>query len=447
MYIIAWPRTGVSCGTRDVFPYLMIYHPKYLGVNIGDTCTRTGDFDKFKWFLQRLSIPVAGTPYKQDGNGNYKKKVVVFGNYPKPPLGKKYYNTIPGLRSMTERDPKKGQRYSNQSINTMLEMLPCMSVDPTNPEDMTCDKFDDQFIMCDLMPFQLFYAANTKGILRVMKNEFPIVYQLFVEYHRIVFSSIEQVMQEANQDPSVNPIFALGADPYGTLHRDSKVITNGLPTTLKCIGRTIHPCVFTHKTCMSTRTVVYTDGDVVMSEVATFLCGRKLKNTYHTDFMNANKHTMGSIAKKLSERHRHMQANPSEAQLNHQQNLGNISREFWKNPIRSQALRDRRKIRTPAQKKHALSLKGKGANSPKRKANYAARWNGMLLEAIEYKYKHGTFNILTNDTENTKLRCWIEIQRRKYINKELYDERIKSLNEIKFDWGFRWINKLKVKVV
>ena len=154
------------------------------------------------------------------------------------------------------------------------------------------------------------------------------------------------------------------------------------------------------------------------------------------------------------------QKNPTQAQINNRNNFSKNPTQTqlhrYKNPTQAQLDHKNKFVakavlprnnHTPAQLKHILSLKNKGNTSSKRREKYAAQWNGMFLEAIEYKKKHGTFEILTNDTENTKLRSWIAIQRRNYINKELSDQRIKSLIGIKFDWGFRWINKLKVKVV
>lgn len=73
-------------------------------------------------------------------------------------------------------------------------------------------------------------------------------------------------------------------------------------------------------------------------------------------------------------------------------------------------------------------------------------WNKMYLQAKEYYNEHGDLKITKKDDKLTKLRYWINTQRRIYKGKYdngtmLSEKQIKLLNDINFEWFMENTNK------
>ena len=217
--------------------------------------------------------------------GKKKNRQVVFHFcYPKPPKG---LNSPQGMLSITEQHPSESNKFKNPSIDMSRGMFQGLSQELGNEEgeELTCEQYDNVFICLDVFDIQLPYEANVRGILKVMREDFPTLYDEYIALTKLKYEALDYVLQLDGQSLKGTPVVAWGDVPHEACLRGGnpafdwsfKKVHN---VKLNChsIHKVNHPCSFIDLRHCATKIERYKSNDVSLTIASNHIAGHMLQS-------------------------------------------------------------------------------------------------------------------------------------------------------------------------
>ena len=216
--------------------------------------------------------------------GKKKNRQVVFHFcYPKPPKG---LNSPQGMLSITEQHPLDSNKFKNHSIDMSRGMFQGLSQELGNKEgeELTCEQYDKVFICLDVFDIQLPYEANVRGILKVMRDEFPKLYDEYIALTKLKYEALDYVLQLDGQSLKGTPVVAWGDVPYEACLRGNQALgwsfkkVHNVKLNCHSIHKVNHPCSFIDLRHCAIKKERYKSNDVSLTIASNHIAGHMLQS-------------------------------------------------------------------------------------------------------------------------------------------------------------------------
>jgi hypothetical protein len=144
----------------------------------------------------------------------------------------------------------------------------------------------DNMISSDLIPINLPYAFNTKGLLTLLRGAYPDVHARLVAYHKQVVIDLKAYVGIVD----MMPVYNMGSC---SAHYEQQYLQSG--STFLYPNKILHFCNFLHPHGVGIKRFMETAG--IISKLLTHISGRSVVDRYVEDFVARNGDVLDAMEK------------------------------------------------------------------------------------------------------------------------------------------------------